>query len=325
MPERIDLAERLFNLTCALLYTKRGLTKQEIFSTVQGYKERFVHGGDNSSLDRMFERDKQSLTESGVLWRTRDSSEASEDNIDFRYLIADEEYRWPDNFRPTAKQVALLNLAAKAWANASMAADANRGIIRIRAMGESSSDSDLIGIAPRIRTHENSFLPLSEAIEQRTRVRFSYRKAGSETENERAVEPWSLQNISGQWLLLAFDTERNEQRNFLLRRIVSSVVRGTEPFELPDKSQLEGAIRSLKQHTSEQKAILRVPRDSAAWFHFNLGQDQSEPQVITIDYMDIYLLAEELMDFATEIEIIEPLELKSLIRNQFEKVLLDHE
>ena len=62
MPEKIDLSERLFNLTCALLVAGNGLSKSEIFATVQGYKEIYVPGGDATAINRMFERDKTLLT-----------------------------------------------------------------------------------------------------------------------------------------------------------------------------------------------------------------------------------------------------------------------
>ena len=95
MPERIDLSERLFNLTCALLVSGNGLSKAEIFATVQGYKESFDSTGDNSALNRMFERDKVQLTEAGVAWRSFIPKEAMEDNQEFRYLIANEDFCWP--------------------------------------------------------------------------------------------------------------------------------------------------------------------------------------------------------------------------------------
>ena len=66
MAEKIDLSERLFNLTCALLVAGNGLSKSEIFATVQGYKEIYVPGGDQTAINRMFERDKTLLTNAGI-------------------------------------------------------------------------------------------------------------------------------------------------------------------------------------------------------------------------------------------------------------------
>ena len=317
MPEKIDVSERLFNLTCALLVAGNGLSKSEIFATVQGYKETYVPGGDLTAINRMFERDKTLLSAAGILWRSFIPKEAMGDNQEFRYLIANEDFVWPKGLTLTSKQVALLNLAAQVWAKASLSADANRAIHRIRAMGEKADASSLIGIAPRIRTHEPCFLPLSTAIETSSRVSFDYLKPGEVDFSVRNIEPWSLQNIAGQWLLIGFDLDREEPRNFLLKRIVSEVDIQDVIFEAPESSELTKALADLEIHKQSQTARIRTSAASAAWFHFDLAANQTEFEV---NFMDLYLFAEELMEFADEIEVIEPKQLVDLIRANLQSV-----
>lgn len=317
MPEKIDLSERLFNLTCALLVAGNGLSKTEIFATVQGYKETYEPGGDQSAINRMFERDKTLLTSAGIPWRSFIPQEAMGDNQEFRYLIANEDFVWPKGLTLTAKQVALLNLAAQVWAKASLSADANRAIHRIRAMGEKADGSSLIGIAPRIRTHEPCFLPLSTAIESCSRVSFDYLKPGESELSVRNIEPWSLQNIGGQWLLIGFDLDREEPRNFLLKRIVSEIDIQDVTFEAPETGEVAKTLADLELHKLSQTAKLRASAASAAWFHFDLAAGQTEFEV---NFMDLYLFAEELMEFADEIEVVEPKQLADLIRANLQKV-----
>jgi len=321
MPERIDLSERLFNLTCALLVAGNGLSKSEIFATVQGYKETYDAAGDNSALNRMFERDKVQLTEAGVAWRSFIPKEAMDDNQEFRYLIANEDFVWPKGVSLSSKQVALLNLAAQVWAKASLSADANRAIHRIRAMGESADSSSLIGIAPRIRTHDPAFLPLATAIESCSRVSFDYLKPGDESPTVRNLEPWSLQNIAGSWMLIAFDLDRDEPRNFLLRRIVSDVDIQDVSFDGPQDGEVAKALSELEKHTDSQKARIRVKPNSAAWFRFDLANDQVEFET---NFMDLSLFAEELMEYVQEIEILSPPELASAVRANLSKVSEAH-
>jgi proteasome accessory factor B len=321
MPAKIDLSERLFNLTCALLVSSQGLTKAEIFANVQGYKERYVQGGDNETLSRLFERDKVLLTKVGVAWRSFIPAEDMDDNQEYRYLIANEDFVWPAGTNMSAKQVALMNLAAQVWAKASLSRDANNAIMRIRAMGESVGAASLIGIAPRIRTHELSFLPLSTAIETSSRVSFDYRKPDQEVAEVRNVEPWIIQNISGQWLLLGYDLDREEPRNFLLKRISSEVDIQDYTFEPPNKSEIDMAMTELDKHRSSSKATINVPVRSAAWFHFDLKSDQNQ---FEIPYMDIHLLAEELMEFIDHIEILSPPELTFVLRAKLEAVRDSH-
>jgi proteasome accessory factor B len=321
MPEKIDLSERLFNLTCALLVAKNGLSKSEIFATVQGYKETYVPGGDSTAINRMFERDKTLLTHAGISWRSFIPKEAMEDNQEFRYLIANEDFVWPKGLKLSSKQVALLNLAAQVWAKASLSSDANRAIHRIRAMGEVADGGSLIGIAPRIRTHELSFLPLSTAIESGSRVSFDYQKPGQSEISVRNVEPWSLQNIGGQWLLIGFDLDREEPRNFLLKRIVSEVDIQDVTFDPPAKAEVAKALEELETHKQSQSAKLKVSATSAAWFHFDLAASQ---EVFELNFMDLHLFAEELMEFADEIEVIEPRQLADLIQANLQRVSDDH-
>ena len=317
MPEKIDVSERLFNLTCALLVAGNGLSKSEIFATVQGYKETYVPGGDLTAINRMFERDKTLLSAAGILWRSFIPKEAMGDNQEFRYLIANEDFVWPKGLTLTSKQVALLNLAAQVWAKASLSADANRAIHRIRAMGEKADASSLIGIAPRIRTHEPCFLPLSTAIETSSRVSFDYLKPGEVDFSVRNIEPWSLQNIAGQWLLIGFDLDREEPRNFLLKRIVSEVDIQDVSFDAPESSEITKTLADLEIHKQSQTARIRTSAASAAWFHFDLAANQTEFEV---NFMDLYLFAEELMEFADEIDVIEPKQLADLIRANLQSV-----
>lgn len=317
MPEKIDVSERLFNLTCALLVAGNGLSKSEIFATVQGYKETYLPGGDLTAINRMFERDKTLLSSAGILWRSYIPKEAMGDNQEYRYLIANEDFVWPKGLTLSSKQVALLNLAAKVWAKASLSPDANRAIHRIRAMGEKADGSSLIGIAPRIRTHEPSFLPLSTAIETCSRVSFDYLKPGESDFSVRNIEPWSLQNIAGQWLLIGFDLDREEPRNFLLRRIVSEIDIQDVSFDAPEKAEITKTLADLELHKLSQTAKLKTAAASAAWFHFDLAANQTEFEV---NFMDLYLFAEELMEFADEIAVIEPKQLADLIRENLQKV-----
>jgi proteasome accessory factor B len=321
MPEKIDLSERLFNLTCALLVAGNGLSKTEIFATVQGYKETYVPGGDLTAINRMFERDKTLLSSAGILWRSFIPKEAMGDNQEFRYLIANEDFVWPKGLTLSSKQVALLNLAAQVWAKASLSADANRAIHRIRAMGEKADGSSLIGVAPRIRTHEPSFLPLSTAIESCSRVSFDYLKPAESEVSVRNIEPWSLQNIGGQWLLVGFDLDRDEPRNFLLRRIVSEIDIQDVSFDPPESAEITKMLADLAIHKLSQTAKLKTSAASAAWFHFDLAANQTEFEV---NFMDLYLFAEGLMEFADEIEIVEPKQLADLIRANLQKVSDTH-
>jgi proteasome accessory factor B len=325
VPTKIDSSERLFNLTCALLASRNGLTKQEIFSSVQGYKEEFDSRASQDAIERKFDRDKNTLLKSGVNLTTFIPDDLLDDNTETRYRIPSESVTWPADVKFTNRQLALLNLASQMWAKASISSETTRGLVRLRALGETPEDSNLIGIAPKILTKEPSFEPFADAIASGDTVRFSYRKAGTNDVELRSVEPWALQRVADHWLLICYDLDRKAVRNFLLQRVVSSVSLVGKRFTKPIQDQLTDAINRLAELNETQKAVVRVKPNSDAWFHFDVSSsDASKAQDIELHYIDLYLLAEELREYIFDLESIKPQALADAVNEGFEKVVNLH-
>ena len=310
-PAKTDKSERLFQLTCVLLYSERGLTKRELFHAVDSYRNDLAKTSeDDFALNKKFERDKSDLREMGIQVSNPDPKS---DPDDMRYVIAADTFMWPEDIKFDAQELQLLNLAAQVWAQASLSSEANRGLVRLRGLGIEPAASDMLGFAPRLRTHEPSFLPLSQAIEDRIEVSFDYRKADGET-SKRHVQPWLLRSIDGQWLVVCWDKDQKAVRNFLLKRIVSKVTFRTVQvnekdselvrFDAPTTEAIRAAIEDLEAHTASQFAKLKVRRDSQAWFHFNLGDEPGQDAEVTITYMDVHLLAEELSEYTHDITVV---------------------
>jgi proteasome accessory factor B len=325
-PAKTDKSERLFQLTCVLLYSERGLTKRELFHAVDAYRNDLAKTSeDDFALNKKFERDKSDLREMGIQVSNPDPKS---DPDDMRYVIAADTFMWPEGIKFDAQELQLLNLAAQVWAQASLSSEANRGLVRLRGLGIEPAASDMLGFAPRLRTHEPSFLPLSQAIEDRIEVSFDYRKADGDT-SKRHVQPWLLRSIDGQWLVVCWDKDQKAVRNFLLKRIVSKVTFRTvqvneKDSEAPTAEAIRAAIEDLEAHTASQVAKLKVRRDSQAWFHFNLGDEPGQDAEVTITYMDVHLLSEELSEYAHDITVVSPPELVKAIRSRFESVANAH-
>ena len=58
--------ERLVNLVVALMATEQGLTKDTILTSVAGYREQTEARASKDALEKMFERDKESLRGLGI-------------------------------------------------------------------------------------------------------------------------------------------------------------------------------------------------------------------------------------------------------------------
>lgn len=324
---KVSKPERLFNLTCALLYTRNGLTKNEILRSVPGYESEYSDSGDNSSLERKFERDKASLLHNGIQLEVSIPAHEDENNQATVYSIKRESFYWPKNIQFTPRQMALLNLAAEAWVGGSLSTAASRGITKLRAMGAIGEDSDIVGIAPRIQASDPSFRDLNNAISDRLVVNFDYRNPKTGEILTRTLQPWLLQKVAGQWLVMGYDELRQEPRNFMLRRIVSKVttVKPSKNFTAPNLEQVAAAVEELDALAAKQTAKIRVSRDSEAWFRYELDlQGNASSDEVTIHYHDLYVLAEELREYAGEIKVLKPEALIHLVRAGFEKVANDH-
>jgi len=324
MKDKVDSASRLFNLTCALLYSRDGLSRDAILSRVQGYSEEYEPFGDNEALIRKFERDKETLKGSGIQIIAFNPP-SIDDNQTFFYKVPKQEFLWPNDIQLTGKQIALLNLAASVWTGASLSREAASAALRIRGLGEVEDLTELAGLAPRISTHHSSFSVFANAIEEGQQVKFGYRKPTSDQIEQRTFRPWQLQNISGQWVALGFDEDRKEPRTFLLRRIIGDV-KATKAESKPiEADALADAQASLNEFIAGNLATLRVKKDSEAWFRFEMDDVPNEkPDEVSFNFMDVHLLANELRQYAGEIEVLRPAGLRELIDAGFERVVELH-
>ncbi|MCX6435009.1 MAG: WYL domain-containing protein, partial [Actinobacteria bacterium] len=99
-------SERLINLTIALLATKRFLTKDEIFRTIEGYE------GNAEAKERMFERDKEDLRSLGISIEVGELDPLFNDESGYR--ITPESYVL-NLGELNGSDIALLSLATDAW------------------------------------------------------------------------------------------------------------------------------------------------------------------------------------------------------------------
>ena len=322
-----DAAGRLFSILAALLLAgDRGLTKADLFEVVEAYANDRADGIDETALEKKFERDKKHLKENGF-----DLTIKSLDN-DERYVIPQKNFAFPELVELNPRQIQLMNVAAEIWTQSALSSDAGRAAIRLRGLGFSTSTDSLLNVSPRIQVHDPAFMVLTEAIASSTVVEFDYRKPGESVYGRRQVEPWALHNVQSQWLLQSFDRDRNEVRNFLLKRIVSTVKAAVDPetekpmtFTPPTQDERDAALADLQAITDAQVAVFEVRNGSEAWFHFiEDASDNSEWIKHSINFMDAHLLAEELRDYGSDVRVVSPESLAEIVRAGFEKVIAAH-
>jgi proteasome accessory factor B len=279
---------------------------------VPGYQA----GKSQDATDRMFERDKESLKAAGIQLEVVNNF-GFDDAEHARYRIAKESFNWPKDLILNSAKMQLLELAAKAWNNQVLEGSAQSGLTRLKSLGLVASNTDLNPFTPRLLTRHAAFAPLAKAIEDSLQVAFSYQKPDGGL-SDRLVSPQRLRQIEGQWVLLAL--HEGQSKNFLLRRIVSDV----EILEVEAKrlsnAVLEQAEQELNDFVLGNLATIRVTLDTEA----ELALKPADDGISKINYMDEALLAEDLLEFGSDIEVIEPESLKRRMRASLKAVIKQH-
>jgi proteasome accessory factor B len=322
---RVPVEERLFSLVLALLATDAGLTKSEILSTVQGYRQKYSHSGDNSNLERQFERDKDDIRELGVPLETLESPGQAGNNQSLRYRIPRGAYELPADIVFSPEETALLNLAAMVWREGSLSGESRRAILKLRSLGVATAEP-VLGYAPRVRVREPAFEPLGTALEKHTMVQFAYLKPGESDARVRTVAPLALVQHQGRWHLYADEPASRATRTFLLRRIVSDVTPTGESFDPPGADQSEIALAELDAVWNSHTAVVEVDpgTDAATRLGKRRGTVVAASGALELHYSDANILADELAGFGPEVLVLAPPDLRAAVRSRLTRTAADH-
>ena len=321
---KVPVEERLFSLVLALLATENGLTKNEILSTVQGYRQSFDHSGDNSNLERKFERDKDDIRELGVPLETVQAPGDPGNNQNLRYRIPRGEYELPLDVSFSPEETTLLNLAAMVWREGSLSAESRRALLKLRSLGV-SADEPVLGYAPRVRVRDAAFEPLSSALEKHAWVRFSYLKPGENDARVRIAKPLALIQHQGRWHLYAHD-EEGVAKTFLLRRIVSTIATTGKTFAAPEGNQSEQALRELEAVWNSNTAFVEVEpaTDAETRLGKRRGTVVAQTGELELHYSDVNIFADELASFGPEVLVVSPPDLRAAVIARLERTAADH-
>lgn len=329
-PARVPVEERLFSLVLALLATESGLTKNEVLSSVQGYRQRYTVGGDNASLERQFERDKDDIRDLGVPLETLEAPGDPGNNQTLRYRIPKGAYDLPADIVFSAEEITMLGLAAAVWREGSLSGESRRAIMKLRSLGVESTEP-VLGYAPRLRVRESAFEPLSVALERRLIVTFSYLKPGEKRARRRTVAPLALVQHLGRWHLHGRDQDAGQPRTFLLSRIVDRVTVTKRGFDAGQNGdQNDFAAQALQQLDDLWQANVAqvevVPgTDAAMRLGRRYGDHDDDPTRLTVHYTDINILADELAGYGPEVLVVSPDGLRDAVRRRLRATYLAHD
>lgn len=307
--------ERLLNLTICLLSTTRYISKERIRDVVEGYS-----GQSDQAFERMFERDKDALRVQGVPIDTGSNDPFFEDEVGYRIRRTD--FELPP-IELDADEAAAVGVAAQAWREASMNESTQNALAKLRAAGVEPDVTRLAGLQASVAA-EPAFAVLVQAVQERCRVRFSYRREGQE--QDRTLEPWGLTSVKGRWYVIGHDRDRDATRMFKLSRIVGQPVRKSKAgaYEVPADLDLRALATSLRPPEPSHTAVLAIRRDKAPVLRRRgTGRDAPELpggaslpvgyEVFETGYTETGSTAAQIAEYAADVIVLDPPELRERV------------
>lgn len=313
----VPAEERLWCLILALVPTSRGMSKQEIFENVRGYREEYLNNGASDALNKKFDRDKDELKSMGIPLTTSDT----ENPADAVYSISESDYE-EMSFSPA--EISLLTAASAVWRESAHSNDAREAKMRLLA-ADVSDEKNLAAFAPRLDTHDVAYAPLADALTSGSDISFPYLKPGQLKPELRRVSPLALASFDGRWHLLAFDHDRDAERTFLLRRIVGKVVKTGPRTVNPDPRAGNVFSKHLTDLWNSLTATITVvPGTKAAGVLANRMGTVVTGNTYTVHYLDEAVFADELCEYGAEAIVVEPASLRDAVIARLERLVEDH-
>ena len=292
----IDRTERLLNLVICLLGAQRPVSRAALRESIPGYSG---DAGDDA-FERMFERDKDELRQMGIPIETVVNGQGEVEG----YLIDEESYAMPD-LDLDASERAVLGIAARAWSEATLAAQASSALRKI----EASTGARWAPILAGRPTAGEEHLPvLWEAIRSRAPVGFDYLARGRDASERRTVEPWATVHRGGAWYLVGLSRERGAGRAFRLSRITGSVTRLREVFPAAEHTDIDRLVDELGDPPARGVARVTLPDTGGAWLRRSVRPRPDGSG--DVDYADLRILVTEVIEAGGS--ILEPADAATL-------------
>ena len=308
-------SERLVNLVIALLATRRNLTKSEIFRTIDGYE------GNEESMERMFERDKDELRSLGIEIEVSGLDPLFDDELGYRIK--------PENFAMDTKgyslaEIAYMSLAAQLWKNASLNEPSQRALRKLSSFTTSINITDIPAVAPITISAPNFLDEIITAISDKKVVEFSYVDSELKS-NRRRVNVYSYASNQGFWYFNGLDIDKNEIRTFRCDRIVGDVIvaNKSQDYEIPKDWEAE---TFLGERPTMYRASLRirVGRGSQLRNIARSIESQQEHDLVEIEYPSESEMISLILWHLDDVEVVSPDSLRFKVIESLKTLAAQH-
>jgi predicted DNA-binding transcriptional regulator YafY len=173
----------------------------------------------------------------------------------------------------------------------------------------------------------NVLQPLMKSLLNKKQINLEYKAAYNYEITHRTVEPQGFFFMSGSWYILAWCNLRSDYRTFHLGRVIS--VKTSEQSFATIHPTLEKLIETFYYNEVETEVELRVHRDAArdmgnTKYTYGLYEETADGEYYIQKYQTSSLekFGRWYLMFADKCEIIEPVELKTVIKDLIANISL---
>lgn len=194
------------------------------------------------------------------------------------------------------------------------------------------SDRIILENVPSAREH----LPIIiDAMKQNRRIRFSYKSyTRSQPTDGIVLEPYFVKIFKQLWYVIGMNIKDGAVKTYSLDRITQlNLLQDT--FKMPDGVKpsefFKDCFGIITNKNKAKRIVLRVEPTQAKYFRaLPLHPSQMEEvhdnySVFTYSMRITYDLKEEIMSHGSSVEVLEPKELKTLIRTELEQALKNYQ
>jgi len=167
------------------------------------------------------------------------------------------------------------------------------------------------------------FDQLARAAAEGRQLLLNYRKPGGDTPGQRAVDPYHLANVNGDWFLFAYCHLRKDIRTFVPARILSAEATGKR-FQRPKNFSIESALRdSFGVHSGKAdfKVVIRFDEVVADFIREKKWHASQQLKNLADGGVELTLRLSSLIEvqrwiliWAGNAEVVEPAELRDAVR-----------
>ena len=297
--------ERLLTLVFVLLDSSRGVTREQLRTSIPDYAD----SGNDQAFERMFERDKEALRELGIPVDTVQLDVVHDD--EWAYTIDPRAYELPPVSFTSDERVAL-ELAARAWKQAALEGDAAAALHKIEITGSRPLPETSVApsVEPRLGISDPAFPELLRATFERRPVTFTYRKRGGEPE-QRHIQPWGLVLRLGNSYVVGHDVDRDGQRAFRLSRIEGTVTVGpADSYVIPEGTDPRLLLGDGEPEEIAGIARLQVTPGRAMTLRRLVGAAPDET-VLEVPFRSLDRLEREIAGHGPDVVVLDPPELRA--------------